>query len=397
VALAVRARGNRAPADVRERITQTRSWRSEVVARLPAAFTRALDPKDPTTKGKAVQALSLAQPGYAIEAGWAWDFSTPGAITLGELIDGRAGLTSGLNTPTPLVATVDISPNPYHEGWGTLRVYRTDPIVPVRGLPFAVGTSPMSSPTDSVLVGVTRWGKQVRLPLWQTHWMIAGQNKSGKSSATRVLIENLAPWVRAGYVRITFVDAGKFGRGYGPYRPLFHQFHTDGSRAVIALRQKLAEVRKRATAVEGDRAVPITLANPLEVIIVEEAPAFLPYDGAEEVLLAIAQQLRELGAVLVMVSQNAHHQTFPVLLRRQLPMKIAFRVADAEETGQILDGASKTAGQGPHSIPKTDGTDGTIDTRGLSYVDDDGSGAELVRWWYVTEERQAETGAWAEG
>ncbi len=90
-----------------------------------------------------------------------------------------------------------------------------------------------------------------------------------------------------------------------------------------------------------------------------------------------------------MVSQGARE--VPVELRRTLPTRVAFGLADGTESHNAFDAGSFEGGaQGPHTIPKTDGTGGTVDWRGVSYVDNDGTGIEMVRWWHVPPSWMAE-------
>jgi hypothetical protein len=392
--LAVRARANaRPPAEV-ERVDATRVWRNEVLRRWHGAFLRALDPKDPSKKGvSARQVMQLVRPGRPLDGGWEWDCQTPGAIEVAEVAGAAGKLASALNTPTPLVAALEVVPHPVHPGHGVLSVYRVDPLARVREVPWPVGTSPMATPEAPALMAVDRRGGFVWAPVYQTHWLVGGQNKSGKTSAVHCLIENLAPWARLGLVRLTYVDCGKAGRRYHHYRPLFSGWHTDATKATKALRAKLAEVQQRE-GVNPNGPVPVTLATPLEVVIVEEAPQLLALDkDSEKVLVRMAQVIRELAGQLTVVTQNAQHEQFPIALRRQLTFRFAFRVSDPEESKQLLD-SSSAGTTGPHLIPKTDGQAGTVDTRGQCYVDDDGAGAALARAFYVTEERQRATGGY---
>jgi hypothetical protein len=89
-----------------------------------------------------------------------------------------------------------------------------------------------------------------------------------------------------------------------------------------------------------------------------------------------------MGGVLIVVSQGGLEM--PVTLRRQLRTKVGFRLADATETRNVMDVASLADGApGPHTIPATTGVGGTVDWRGVSFVDPDGIGSRMVRWWWV--------------
>lgn len=374
---------------------QFQQWRADVLHRLGPAVRRLELARTPGVSGvSGIEGLELDAPGSAIESGWAWRFRTPGVATIADLKAKEAKLRSALNVPTPLVQALAVSPDPRYEGLGTLRVYQKDPIHKVRTPSWRPGEKTMSAPTDNVLAGVTRWGQEIRLPLWRTHWAVAGQNESGKTSAVRVVIDQLVPFVLDGTVRLHFVDIGKRGRGYRVYRSLFTSWWVNEDEALNGVDGLLNDLRSRSEA-DGDRAVPISRANPMDVLIVEEGPEFLRAGKGKRtgatLLLSFAQQTRELGGVLVFVSQTLHHTVVPTTLRGQLRLRAGFRVATADESRQIIDGASETA-DGPHTIPKTDGRNGTVDWRGVSYVDPDGTGTELVRWFYISEQRAGAVG-----
>lgn len=374
---------------------QIRAWRGEVLRRLGPAVRRLELARTPGKTGVgAIEGIDLVYPGQPIEAGWQWRFTTPGIATVADLKVKEARLQSALNTPTQLVQALAVTPDARYQGHGTLRVYRRDPLHKVRHVDWPAGTSPMASPVDPVLAGITRWGKEIRLPLYQTHWGIVGQNNSGKSAAVFTLLDNLAAHVLDGTVRLTFVDVAKGGRGYKAYRPLFANWYTEDTEALNGVEDLLRRVRLRAGSA-GDRAVIPTRDDPLEVLIVEEGPEFL-IAGARKrsgatLLTQFAQQTRELAAVLVFVSQTMHHTVVPTRLRAQLRLKTVFRVATLDETRMSFDGASETS-DGPHTIPKSNGENGSVDWRGVSYVDPDGTGVELVRWLYADERRARQVG-----
>lgn len=375
---------------------QTERWRREVLRRLGPAVRRLELARTPGKTGAAaIEGLDLVYPGQPIEAGWAWRFQTPGVATVNDLKTKEAKLRSALNTPTQLVQALAVSADARYEGHGTLRIYRKDPIHKVRIPGWVPGERVMRRPTDPVRAGVTRWGEEIALPLYQTHWAVAGQNASGKTSAVRVVLDQLAPHVLDGTVRLHFVDLGKRGRGYKSYRPLFSSWWVEPDEALDGVEGLLTDIRSRADG-DGDRAVPITRDTPMEVLVVEEGPEFLragtkKRSGAT-LLLSYAQQTRELGGVLVFVSQTLHHGVVATTLRAQLRLRAGFRVATLDESRMIIDGANENT-DGPHTIPKTDGTNGTVDWRGVSYVDPDGTGTELVRWYYVSEKRAIRVGS----
>jgi hypothetical protein len=238
----------------------------------------------------------------------------------------------------------------------------------------------MSSPTGTMLVGVTRWGAHTRLPLHQHSMGIFGQTRAGKSSAVHTMLANLLPHVADGTARLRFIDvSAKRGLGYGWMRGggWLHDWATEPKAAMAVLQRMSVELGARAND-DVDTVVPITRATPLDVLIVEEGPAFLSLKDAGQKLTDLARQVAALGGVIVFVSQGAVE--VPVTLRRQLRTAVAFRLNDHTETLSALGAALSP---GPHTIPATTGTAGTVDWRGVSYVDDDGAGASMVRWWHV--------------
>lgn len=363
---------------------RNRQWGRALGARLPEGFKRIQLPTNATEKSyEPVRATSIGP--IRGHIGWSWRIATPGGATIAHVRERLSQLESACNRPTELVAVMDVQPDPVYEGVGTLRAYRRDPIHVVRSIAevAAPGELMMRSATSSMLCGVTRWGEHVRLPLWQHSALVGGQNASGKSSAVNTIIANVLPHVAAGTVRLHLVDVGKLGKGYHALNRdgWFTSFETEPDKALRMVEGLRSDLAKR-THIGGDGDVPINRATPLEVLIVEESPAFLPYKGAGETLTNFARQVRQMGGVLIVVSQGGVE--VPITLRRQLRTKIAFRLGDSTESRNVLDVASfSESAPGPHSIPATTGTNGTIDWRGVSYVDPDGRGSQMCRWWYV--------------
>lgn len=383
VAVSFMARRPHRAAPLSPAAERNRAWSRNLAARLPEAFKRiAL----PTVAAKAdyepVRYTSLGSVG---DIGWAWRISTPGGATIGHVRERLSQLESACNRPTELVAVMDVQPDPVYEGVGTLRAYRRDPIHAVRPISevAAPGEMLMRSPTGSMLCGVTRWAEHVRLPLWQHSAIVAGQTASGKSSGVNTILANVLPHVAAGTVRLHLVDVGKLGKGYHGLNRAgwFSSFETDPSSAIRMVEGLRSDLAKR-TSIGDDGDVPVTRATPLEVLIIEEAPAFLPVKGAADALTNFARQVRQMGGVLIVVTQGGLE--VPITLRRQLRTKVGFRLGDGTESRNVMDVASLSdSAPGPHLIPATTGSDGTVDWRGVSYVDPDGRGARMCRWWWV--------------
>lgn len=365
-----------------------KQWSTAVAGRLPEAFNRA---QLPTNVAKELREPVRLTNGRPIDGvGWQWRVQTPGGATIADVRKSIGAIESAANRPTPLVAVMDVQPDPVHEGWGTLRAYRVDPIHSPRSIAevCAPGEWLMRSPTDTMLVGVTRWGHHTRLPLHKGSMAIFGQTQRGKSSAVQTILANVLPHVAAGTARLRFIDVSvKQGRGYRWMQQdgWFHSWATTPAEAFKVLDDMGAELAKRAD--DGsDTELRITRSTPLDVLIVEEAPAFLhctrQKQSAANVLEDLARQVAAIGGVIVLVSQGA--KEVPITLRRTLPTRVAFGLGDHTESSNAFDSSSFEGGSpGPHSIPKTDGRNGTVDWRGVSYLDDDGRGVDMVRWWWV--------------
>lgn len=379
-------RRSRVPAQPVDRRLQL--WARALSDRLPEAFDRIQLPTNVAKDGRERVSITSGRPIDGI--GWQWRVQTPGAATIGHVRERMSQLESAVNRPTPLVAVMDVQPDPMHEGWGTLRAYRTDPIHAPRSIAEVCrpGERLMKSPTGTMLVGVTRWGAHTRLPLHKASMAVFGMTQRGKSSAVQTLLANVMPLVADGTARLRFIDVSvKQGRGYRWMRAdgWFHSWATTPAEAFKVLADMQAELAARAD--DGnDTELRIDRSNPLDILIVEEGPAFLHCKqgnkSAADVLEDIARQVAAIGGVIVLVSQGA--KEVPITLRRTLPTRVAFGLGDRTESGNAFDSASFEGGMpGPHSIPKTDGRNGTVDWRGVSYLDDDGRGVEMVRWWWV--------------
>lgn len=362
-------------------------WRRAVQERLPAAFRAVQLPTVATKETYRPVRLTAGRPIGGV--GWQWRIETPGGATIGHVRERLRLIESAVNATRPLVAVLDVQADPVHEGWGTLRAYRRDPIHAPR--PIAEVCRPgqrlMQSPTGSMLVGVTRWGKHARLPLHASSMLVAGQTRRGKSSAVMTILANVLPLVADGRARVRFIDVSvKQGTGYHWLRRdgWLHSWATTPREAFATLDEMSADLAARVNETV-ETYVTISRANPLDVLVIEEAPAFLAHKGASSKIEALARQVAALGGVIVIVSQGA--KEVPIELRRTLPTRVAFGLADHTESHNAFDSASFEAGSpGPHNIPKTTGADGTVDWRGVSYLDDDGTGVQMVRWWHVTPE-----------
>lgn len=387
--LVFRGRHNRVQATPIDRSLDV--WRQAVEGRLVPAFRLAQLPTVNTKETYASPKFSAGRPIGTV--GWEWRIETPGASTIQHVRERLRQIESAVNGRRPLVAVMDVQGDPRHEGWGTLRAYRVDPIHSPRPISevCAPGERLMKSPTSLMLVGVTRWGKETRLPLHKGSMAVFGQTQRGKSSAVHTMLANLLPHVADGTARLRFIDVSvKQGRGYRWLNRdgWFHSWATTPDAAFRVLDDMAAELAARAD--DGsDRELRIDRRNPLDVLIIEEGPAFLERkrgktQKASDVIEDMARQVAAIGGVVVLVSQGALE--VPPSLRRQLPTRVAFGLADGTESHNAFDAGTFTGGaDGPHTIPPTDGRNGTVDWRGVSYVDDDGKGIHMTRWWWVDE------------
>jgi hypothetical protein len=367
---------------------RNRQWARSVAPELVPAVKRA---QLATVASKESHApLKYQSVGPIGTIGWTWKIVTPGGATIADMRAKLGAISSAINDRRPLVAMLELRGDPVHEGHGWLDAYRVDPIHAVRPISevAAPGERLMPTPTASMLVGVTRRGKRTRLPLHKASMLTVGQTQRGKSSAVHTVIANLLPHVADGTARLRFIDLSvKQGRGYRWLNAdgWFHSWATTPGAAFKVLDDMAAELAARGD--DGsDSELRITRRTPLDVLIIEEAPAFLDHkrdkQSAAGMIEDLARQVAAIGGVIILVSQGA--KEVPMTLRRTLPTRVAFGLADNTESHNAFDSASFEGGaDGPHTIPKTDGRDGTVDWRGVSYVDDDGTGVHMVRWWYV--------------
>jgi S-DNA-T family DNA segregation ATPase FtsK/SpoIIIE len=182
------------------------------------------------------------------------------------------------------------------------------------------------------------------------HLFIAGATGSGKSVCLNALLMSLLAAKRppellmidpkgvdfADYAQCTLLRAG--------------QVITDMSEAVAALRGVAQEMEDRQAILREYNARNLGEAQvngaPLErlVVVIDELADFMMgKSGAQEPLIRLAQKARATGIHLVLATQRPDAETFPGLLRANIPSRIALTVQKATDSRIILDegGAEK--------------------------------------------------------
>lgn len=182
------------------------------------------------------------------------------------------------------------------------------------------------------------------------HLFIAGATGSGKSVCLNALLMSLLAAKRppellmidpkgvdfADYAQCTLLRTG--------------QVITDMSEAVAALRGVAQEMEDRQAILREYNARNLGEAQvngaPLErlVVVIDELADFMMgKSGAQEPLIRLAQKARATGIHLVLATQRPDAETFPGLLRANIPSRIALTVQKATDSRIILDegGAEK--------------------------------------------------------
>lgn len=271
-----------------------------------------------------------------------------------------------------------------HRRYVDLTFLRTDVLrEPVRSQPLAEVSDFKALP-----VALTEDGEPYRLRLLGTHLLVSGATGSGKGSALWSVVEQLAPAIPAGLVRLTGIDPKELELTMAP-RLFADLVGGDGQKVAECLEAKVAAMDARKVSMRGrSRLHQPTTAEPFEVIIIDEANTLTAYGSDREATKRIEKALgkllaqgRALGFSLILAAQDPRKET--IGFRSLIPTRVALRVNEANETDMILGDGARARGALADRI--------SPDTPGVAYVLIEGMPEPVrIRYPYISDERLAE-------
>lgn len=187
------------------------------------------------------------------------------------------------------------------------------------------------------------------------HLFVAGTTGSGKSVCMHALLLSLL--VSGRDVRLALIDPKEveFTAYAGCKRLWGGKVMTEAAEAGDMLDGLAAEMDARQKTLAALEAANLADAQakgaslPRVVVVVDElADLLMQRPDSETALIRLAQKARAVGIHLVLATQRPGSDTFPGLLRSNVPSRIALSVRSGQESRIILDelGAEKLLGRG---------------------------------------------------
>jgi hypothetical protein len=218
-------------------------------------------------------------------------------------------------------------------------------------------------------LGRTRSGKDVWLSFRDTsHILVGGESRSGKSTWLNAMLAGMLPLNPPQTLNVAFVD-GK-GVEFLIWDGIPHQvadIATTAERAAIVLESLVREMNRRLTFFRHARVRSLSQYNdlaqaaggeklPLMLIVIDEMTNLMVQTPAlaqtlTNHLVQLSSQGAALGLILAISTQNPKAEVINTLIRGNLSMRIAFRVAEPNHSRTILGASVK--GRGAHQILRT--------------------------------------------
>ncbi|MFC3687091.1 FtsK/SpoIIIE domain-containing protein [Aquipuribacter hungaricus] len=211
------------------------------------------------------------------------------------------------------------------------------------------GTEDVMSLLAGVPVGRDEDGAPWRTPVRGSHTLIAGTTGSGKSSLLWALVCQLLPTVRAGYVRLTWLDP-KGGMEADAARPVADVVDRVDDMA-DHLERLVTDLDARAAELSGtSRTHSPTMASPHHVVIIDELATITALADAktarrvEAALGALLSRGRAVGFTVITTTVDPGKDV--VRWRGLHAVRIAFRLDEPIQVDMILgDGARQRGGR----------------------------------------------------
>lgn len=268
-------------------------------------------------------------------------------------------------------------------GFVRLQVIHTDRLIDPIPLPRIV---PKTVDLEALTIGLTELGEPWRLRLLGNQVLVAGKMGSGKGSVVWSLIAALGPAIRDGRVVLWVIDP-KGGMEYGAAREWFARFAYDnGPMALELLRDAAALVQSRGVLYmpRAERKITPTVAEPLVVVIIDEAASLTAYYSdrkiKDEITRLMGIVLTQSRAVAVPMVGALQDPSKDVLELRQLyPYRIGLRMSEPTQPNMLFGPSGRDRGALCDEIPET--------TPGVAYVEHETS-VEItrVRAYWVTDD-----------
>lgn len=271
-----------------------------------------------------------------------------------------------------------------HRRFIDLTLLRTDVLrTPVRSHPL-----PAAPDFTALPVAVTEDGRPYRLRLLGTHVLGAGATGAGKGSFLWSTVEQLAPAIASGLVRLVGIDpkALELSMASGLFNRL-----VDGDPAQVAdcLDDLVATMNARKARMRGlSRLHEPTAAEPFYVVVIDEAAALTQYasdrDARKRIDAALGlllSQGRALGISVILAVQDPRKET--IGFRSLVPTRVALRLTEPNEPDMVLGEGARSRGALADQIAPT--------APGVAYVLVDGQPEPVrIRFPFVSDERLAE-------
>ncbi|WP_051182404.1 hypothetical protein [Nocardia vinacea] len=268
-------------------------------------------------------------------------------------------------------------------GFVRLQVIHTDRLIDPIPLPRV---APKTVDLEALTIGLTELGEPWRIRLLGNQVLVAGKMGSGKGSVVWSLIAALGPAIRDGSVVLWLVDP-KGGMEYGAARQWFARFAYDnGPMALELLRDAAALVQSRGVLYmpKAERKITPTVAEPLVVVIIDEAASLTAYYSdrkiKDEITRLMGIVLTQSRAVAVPMVGALQDPSKDVLELRQLyPYRIGLRMSEPTQPNMLFGQSGRDRGALCDEIPET--------TPGVAYVEHETS-VEItrVRAYWVTDD-----------
>ena len=232
-------------------------------------------------------------------------------------------------------------------------------------------------------VGLREDGEVYRLPILGNHLLLSGEIGSGKSEGGWAIIDQLAPAIAEGTAQLWGIDpkAMELSAGEALFTRLAYKSPEDYARILEDAVVVMCDRRLRLRGVT--RLHQPSPAEPLIVIFIDELAA-LSYVSERDIrrridnaLGLLLSQGRAVGISVVGVIQDPRKEVLPA--RDLFPIRVAFRLADADQVRLVFTPGARDRGarcdEIPHSLP------------GVAYVEIDGVPEPIrVRFAHVTDD-----------
>jgi S-DNA-T family DNA segregation ATPase FtsK/SpoIIIE len=257
---------------------------------------------------------------------------------------------------------------PLGPGWCQLRFFHTDPLTtPITPVDLPPLTGLRHEPTGAdclealsrLQLGRSEDGTPWRLDLVATHVLVAGATGSGKGSVLWSIVRLLAPWIRAGLVKLVVIDP-KGGMEFAFGKPLFSAYCDGDHNAMVHLLEQTADAMDARTHhLAGiTRTHTPTTEDPFTVVLVDEvadltahAPDTATKKRAASAISRLLAKGRAPGFCLIAAALDPRKEVLP--FRDLFPTRIALRLREPDQVDLVLGDGALDRGADCSAIPRT--------------------------------------------